>query len=358
MAIPAELLAQIAEVIWRPVGTVAFEFSSPDAFRVGAPGGIIIELPAGGHYFKLERTEDRRLNFYHSSPATGTRLASIDLTSVPSFERAMLAFVWSPEEIRLHCGPKDITTGLLAATGTASPMSIRIGTDGTIFHLGDAGLQVAGVRIQRGQEVILAPTARETWESTLQAVRILWTGSSDQGFMFEVLQSTVTLSMLLTGLENYAKTRFLEIETEGIQSDAVSLFSAFSSKAERESTRFSELEAMSNETSTSLLAIVAENSRINFQDFDHLKRAFRAAYGIKIGDLGLKPHEIEAVRRVIQYRHRTVHVSPLLALLNQDRVPPEEPVFANRALADHAVEALSNLVNGLHAATTALRPSA
>jgi hypothetical protein len=304
MAIPPELLAQIAGAICRPVGTVAFEFSSPDAFRVGAPGGVIIEIPTGGHYFKLERTEDRRLNFYHSSPATGTRLASIDLTPVPSFERAMLAFEWSPEEIRLHCGPKDITVGHWSATGTTSPVSIRVGTDGTIFHLGDTGLQVAGVRIQRGQSVILAPTARETWESTLQAVSMLWTGSSDQGFMFEVLQSTMTLSMLVTGLENYAKTRFLEIETEGIQSKAEPLFTAFSSKAERESKRFSELEALSNGTSTSLLAVVAENSRINFQDFDHLKRAFRTAYGIKIGDLGLKPHEIEAVRRFIQYRHR------------------------------------------------------
>jgi hypothetical protein len=114
----------------------------------------------------------------------------------------------------------------------------------------------------------------------------------------------MTLSMLVTGLENYAKTRFLEIETEGIQSKAEPLFTAFSSKAERESKRFSELEALSNGTSTSLLAVVAENSRINFQDFDHLKRAFRTAYGIKIGDLGLKPHEIEAVRRFIQYRHR------------------------------------------------------
>ncbi|MBE0548327.1 MAG: hypothetical protein IH627_11910 [Rubrivivax sp.] len=358
MALPPELLSRISEAICRPVGTVAFEFSSSDAFRVDAPGGIIVEIPSGGHYFKLERTQGRRLNFYHSSPGTGTRLASIDLAGVPSFERALLAFVWSPEEVRLHCAPKDIAVGMLKAVGTASPMSIRVGTDGSVFQLGDAGVQVLGVRIQRGRDVLLASTAREAWDSTLQAVTMLWTGTSDQGFMFEVLQATTTLSMLVTGLESYAETRLIEIESEGIKADPVALFSAFCSKAERESARISELEAMARDASASLLSVVADNIRLNFQDFGHLKRAFRATYGIRIGDLGVKPHEIEAIRRFIQYRHRVVHVSPLLAFLNQDSVPPDEPVFANRALADQAVEAFCNLVNALHAATTALRPVA
>lgn len=358
MAIPPELLAQIAEAICRPEGSFTFEYSSSDAFRVGTPGGIILEIPAGGHYFKLERTPDRQLNFYHSSPATGTRLASIDLTNVPTFERAFLAFVWSPQEIRLYCGPRDIAVEMLAAFGAASPVSIRVAADGSVFHLGSEGVQVMGVRVQQGQDVLLAPTAREVWDSTLQAVTMLWTGASDQGFLFEVLQSTTTLSMLVTGLESYGRARLLEIESEGILADPVALFSAFCSKAERESARITELQAQAAITSASLLTVVVESIRINFQDFDHLKRAFRTAYGIKIGDTGLNPHEIDAVRRFIRYRHRVVHVSPLMAFLNQDNVPPEEPVFANRALSNQAVAAFSGLVNALHVATTALRPSA
>ena len=358
MPLPAELVAKIAEAMCRPVGSATFEYSSSDAFRVGAPAGVIIEIPAGGHYFKLERTHDRRLKFFHSSPATGTRLASIDLSALPHFERAFFAFVWSPEEVRFYCAPKDIPTGMLSAVGTLSPVSIRVGADGSVFHLGGEGAQVMGVRVQRGKEVILAPTAKEGWDSILQAVAMLWTGTSDQGFQFEVLQSTTTLSMLVTGLESYSKARLLEIETEGIKADAVALYEDFCSKAERESTRINELQSRATATSSSLLVVVVDGIRINFQDFDHLKLAFRSAYGLKIGDLGLKPHEIDAVRRFIRYRHRVIHVSPLLAVLNQDNVPQEEPVIANRALADSAVEAFCRLVDVLHVATTALRPIA
>jgi hypothetical protein len=358
MSLPTETLAQIAEAICRPEGSFTFEYSSPDAFRVGAPAGTILEIPAGGHYFKLERTAERLLNFYHSSPATGTRLASIDLKQVPTFEKAFLAIVWSPHEIRLHCGPRDIAVPMLKAVGVTSPVSIRIAADGSVFQLGSAGVEVMGVRIQQGRNVLLAPTAREVWDSTLQAVSMLWTGASDQGFIFEVLQSTTTLSMLVTGLENYGKTRLLEVESEGVRADSEALFETFSSKAERESTRLEELRAQASATSASFLAVVVEGTRINFQDFDHLKRAYRAAYGIKFSETGLKPHEIDAVRRFIGYRHRVVHVSPLTAVLNQDRVPPEEPAFANRELANRAVEAFSKLIDSLHTATTELRPRA
>lgn len=356
MSIPPELQDQISQAMRRPEGTAVFGYFSPEAFRVGGSGGILLEVPAGGHYFKLETTSDRHLNFFHSSPANGTRLASIDLTGLPSFERASLVLVWSPQEIRLHCRPMDIAANVLSAVGLNSPVSIRMTADGSLFQFGGEGARVIVTRVYQGEDVLLAPTARDVWSSTLEAVAMLWTGKSDEGFLFEVLQATTTLSMLVTGLESYGKARLLEVESEGIPADPVALFQAFCSKVERDSDRISELRAEASDTSVSLLATVVENVRINFQDFDHLKRAFRAAYGIRIGDTGLKPHEIDAVRRFIQFRHRVVHVSPLMTMLNIGSVPPEEPIFANRALADQAVQAFSGLVNAFHVATTALRP--
>lgn len=357
MALPQELLQQISEAICRPEGTVTFEYSSTDAFRVGAPGGVIVEIPAGGHYFRLERTTEGLLNFYHSSPATGTRLASIDLRGVPTFERAFLAFVWSPDETRFHCGPRDLNIGMLQATGAPSPVSFRVASDGSVVQLGGEGLQVMGVRVQQGRNVVLAPTAIEVWQSTLQAVELLWTGKSDKGFIFEVLQTTSSLSMLVTGLENYAKTRLLEIETEGIAAGAAALFAAFASKAERESERLAELQAQVEATGRSVFSVVVDNARINFQNFDDLKKAFRTAYGIKMGELGIGADVLAELRRLIGYRHRVVHVSPLLAFLNQDKVPPEEPVFANRALSERAVGVFGVVVQALHKASMNMRPS-
>ena len=356
MSLQPELLEQIAEAICRPEGTVTFEYSSPDAFRVGGSGGVIVEIPARGHYFRLERTADRFLNFYHSSPATGTRIASIDLRGVPSFERAFLAFVWSPGEMRFHCAPRDVEVGMLQAIGVPSAVSFRVGSDGSVFRLGDQGLQVMELRAHQGGNVVLAPTAIEVWHSTLQAVDLLWTGKSDQGFIFEVLQATSCLSMLVTGLENYGKTRLLEIETEGIAPDASALFAAFASKAERESGRLAELEAQASTSGKSFFATIVDNARINFQNFDDLKRAFRVSYGIKVGEIGVGGDVLAEVRRFIGYRHRIVHVSPLLAFLNQDKVPPEEPLFANRALSDRAVTVFRAVLEALHKASTDIRP--
>ena len=242
------------------------------------------------------------------------------------------------------------------APGTESPVAFRVASDGSVVQLGSQGVRVMGVRVQRGGEVLLAPTAIEVWQSTLQAVEVLWTGKSDQGFIFETLQATTTLSMLVTGLESYGKTRLLEVETEGITPDAEAVFTAFASKAERESSSLVELRAEATSSGKTALAVVAENARINFQNYEDLKRAFRAAYGIKVADLGIASEALAELKRFIGYRHRVVHVSPLLALLNQDKVPPEEPVFANQELANRAVEVFRTMVQALHTATLGLRP--
>ena len=42
---------------------------------------------------------ERVLRFFHSSPGTGTRVASIPLGTLPDFEKAFLAFSWSSEEV-------------------------------------------------------------------------------------------------------------------------------------------------------------------------------------------------------------------------------------------------------------------
>lgn len=284
-------------------------------------------------------------------------MASLDLAGFPPFEQAFLAFVWSPTEVRFHCAPRGLDVGMLTATGTESPVAFRVASDGSVVQLGDQGVRVMGVRVQQGGQTLIAPTAIEVWQSTLQAVEVLWTGKSDQGFIFETLQATTTLSMLVTGLENYGKTRLLEVETEGITPDAEAVFTTFASKAERESSRLAELRAEAASRGKTALVVVVENARINFQNYEDLKFAFRAAYGIKLANLGVASEALAEFKRLIGYRHRVVHVSPLLALLNQDRVPPEEPVFANRELANRAVEVFHTVVHALHTATLGLCPA-
>jgi hypothetical protein len=352
----SELVQQISKAICCPEGTLEFVWSSDVAFKQVSDAGVLIEVPAGGHLFRLERTADRVLRFYHSSPGTGTRVAEIALIGLPDFGQAYLAFTWTPEEMCFYCGPRIPGAGLLSARGELSDTQFRVGRDGSVFQVGGAGVQVMAMRYREAGRSVLTPTAIEAWRSTLKAIEVLWTGESNQGFIFEVVQANVTLSILVTGLETYAKTRLLELETEGINADWEQTFGAFASQAERESDRSKELQGQAEVDGMSVLVALVNSGKIKFQSYDQLKRAYKAAYGIKLGELAVGAQTLDQLQKFIRYRHRVVHVSPLLGMLNVETVPPEEPVFANRATADRAVGCFSEFVQALHEATLKLRP--
>jgi hypothetical protein len=349
---------QIAEAICRPEGTVEFEYSSDVAFKEISDVGVLIQVPAGGHLFRLERAIARVLRFYHSSPGTGTRVAEIALGDLPDFEQAFLAFTWTPQEICFYCGPRISGGSLLSARGERSATHFRIGQNGAVYELGGEGVELLSTRVREAGKLVLTPTAIEGWRGVLKAIAVLWTGRSDQGFMFEVVQTNATLSILVTGLETYAKTRLPELEAEGMEADWAQTFAAFASKAERDSGRLRELQDQAEAADLSVLEALIETGKINFQSYDQLKRAFKAAYGIRLGELSVAAGTLDQLQVFIKYRHRVVHVSPLLDMLNEEAVPSEEPVFANRATADMAVECFREFVEALHEATLQLRPEA
>lgn len=357
MKVSPELQAQIGATICRPEGSLTFEYSSAEAFKKDQKPGLLLQIPSGGHLFRLERVEGRRLLFFHSSPGTGTRVATIDLADLPDFEKAFLAFTWSPQEACFYCGPRIPGAALLSARAEQSPRQLRVGADGNVYQIGDEGMEVMGVRVRQAGKAVLAPTAIEAWRETLKAIEVLGTGKSDQGFIFETALAAVTLSVLVTGLEAYAKARFIELETEGLAANWRITFEEFCSRAEREVNRMTEFAREANERGSSPLLALVDAGRINFQNYDHLKRAFRAAYGIKFGEIGVSSQVLTALQKFIRYRHRTVHVSPLLGMLNGDEVPPEEPVFANRALTEQAVKCFGEVVAALHQASLQLRPA-
>lgn len=357
MPLSSDLVQHIGKIICMPEGTVEFEYSSTKAFKRNALSGILIEIPANGHMFRIDRTSERVLRFFHSSPGTGTRVASIALDPLPDFEKAYFAFSWSPEEVKFYCGAREIEPKLLSAVGTSSTISFRIGQGGQIFQIGDDGVHVMGVRVYKNNQPILAPTAREVWLDTIKAINILKTGVSEEGFIFEVVQTSAILSMLVTGLENYTKTRLLELELEGITADWKRLLHEFSSNAERTSDLLAELESKTGVDNKSALINVINNRNINFQNYKHIKRAYKATYGIMIGEIGLDSQTLSKLQDFIRYRHRVVHVSPLLTVMNQDNVPPAEPVFANRELGDDAEACFKLVVEALHRATLNIRPS-
>jgi hypothetical protein len=137
----------------------------------------------------------------------------------------------------------------------------------------------------------------EAWHNTAKAVEVLWTGKSDQGFIYETVTASLTLSILVTGIEAYAKTRILELETEGITPNSKALFEAFSSKAQRESRLFQEMENAVIATGKSVLQQIVASGSMNFQNYDHIKKAYNRTYGIKIGEIGIASQTLNDLQR-------------------------------------------------------------
>jgi len=354
--ISPHIFRQIQEAIRLPEGTFTFNYHSPDFFNKGKPGGIILEIPSGQHLFRLERDNNLCIHFFHSSPGTGTRVATIDLKNLPPAANVFMAFSWTPNEIKLHIGPRVPGAKLTTATGVASQRQFRVGKNGHVYQIGNHGVEVMGVSIYQAGQPIILPTAKEAWGETVKAIEVLATGQSREGYIFEVVVTNLTLTILVTGFEAYTKKRFLELEQEGISPDACAIIGTFYPKKERDTGINDLLESEAKDAGISVLQHIVDRDAINFQSYNNCKRAFNKAYGVKFGELNLSSNTLEDLQSYIRYRHRIIHVSPSLGMLNQEKVPPEQPVFPKKETAENAKQCFSEFIEALHEATLSLRP--
>ena len=91
---------------------------------------------------------------------------------------------------------------------------------------------------------------------------------------------------------------------------------------------------------------------INFQNWDDCKRAYSLGYNIQFGTIpDLRSDVLVRIQQYIKWRHRVMHASEDMTVLNSENVPPEEPVFANFALAEQAKKDFVEFIEKLHAQT-------
>jgi hypothetical protein len=337
-------------------GTFVFKYRSSDLLDKSKNGGIIFDLPSGQHVFRLERDNNFHLNFYHSTPGTGTRIASIALDQVVRAEEVQIFLTWSPAEINLHLGPMIEGGQLISATGILANFQLRVGRDGNIYRVGDDGVQVIGISVFQGNQPVLRPTAIEAWKNTLQAIEILGAGESKDGFIYEVVVTNLSIAILATGFETYAKTRFLELEGEGIQPNVEAIINAFYSQRDRLAGVIGTLDEEAKSLNITSIDLIVSKRVIDFQNYEKCKLAYNKAYGVKFGELGLTSQTFEQLQRFLKYRHRIIHISPLEAMLNQAQVPPEEPVFSKKETLDTARKCFEEFIGKLHSTTLQLRP--
>ena len=358
--VPPEEGKKLAQAMMRPEGTVEFRGSYPTLLDRTAGTTTLLEIVTGQVVFALVRDADLSLRFQHGSPGVGTRGASTDLSPLASeipCQEFFFALTWSTRELKLYVGRGD-GGGLLEAVGKPTSFSLQVAANGTVVRIGDDGVSVAGARIYSGGQQILNPPAMNLWEDTHTAVETLLTGQSDVGYLFENVIANAVLSSLVTGFEGYCQERFTELENEGIPADFGSLVHEFLSREEREKfDRGEELELQRQAAASSMSCQRMLAQRINFQSYDNSKSAFNRGYGIKFGELSaISSQDLQELQMLIRYRHRIIHVSPLLGLLNFSECPPEAPVFSNKATAEAAIARFDTFIRALHEETLELRP--
>ena len=104
-----------------------------------------------------------------------------------------------------------------------------------------------------------------------------------------------------------------------------------------------------------MLHYIIERDIINFQNFKKCKEAYKQGYNLKFGEIGSSGENLNALQKFIEYRHKIIHVSPSLGILNQDKLSNEEPVFPTKATRERAKEFFKIFIENLHKATLTLQ---
>ena len=341
-----------------PEGTLNLIRPGPELLDANSGNLSLIKVVTGSHIYLLERDPQLNLRFTHSSPSTGTRSAILDLKSLESSEVIGIDLTWSPEKICLYATDVHDPDRHIAVEGTLAPYQLQVCPDGSIMTLGDEGVQVMGTRVIVGGKPLVNTTAINTWRDTVTAIEILLKGSSPDGYIFDTICCCLSIAMLITGFETYGKRRFLELEEEGIHANFEELAKKFISRKDQDNGLREKIAQEAKTSGISPSKILVDRKNINFQNYERCKLAFNKCYGIKFPeDLGVPNETLEELRRIIHARHQIIHVSPLIGVLNEDRLATEKPIFFNKEYTKHAIDVLDGFIQGLHSATLKLRPT-
>ncbi|MCO8127631.1 hypothetical protein NHL50_10475 [Acidimicrobiia bacterium EGI L10123] len=359
--VPEAKAEAIAEAMQRPEGTITFIGTYPDLLVDDGRSGLLLEIVIGRIVFRLVRDGDLTLRFVHATPGKGTHEAALSLAELGEQEehgRFFFALVWSPTTTRLHLGAAG-GEHLLQGSGVPASYALQVASDGSVVEVGGPGVEVMGARMYRAGTETSSPSAIDTWSDTRSAADTLLDGESTAGYLLEVVAANAVLGMLVTGFETYTSGRFVELDDEGVPLDFGSVAAAFLSAEERSRMKAGNRTALEEDAIRRRISrSAALADRINFQNYANAKKAFNRGYGLRFGDLtNTTSQRLERVQRLIKYRHRVAHVSPLLGLLNGPECPPEEPFFANRDTMREATREFDLFIRDLHDSTLGLRPA-
>ncbi|CED71788.1 putative uncharacterized protein [Aliivibrio wodanis] len=319
------------------VGCIPFKISSK--LLVDTNPQILMELSDFPHYIQLSINDKKQLVYRHTIPSAMTRVIELDLdTIIFEWDESFISLSWGRDGLRITLQPCGKRSPFFIREGNdKSSEQIRLTSDGKVFYL---GANSSGFHMHQEGDYTSKPFALEHWENTKEYIHILLTGESESSYMYESALSNLLLVSLVTGLETYLKTRFIELYKEGVELDLNTLVKQFSKREERAN------DAKLLISDDSLIKYTSK--KINFQNYQHIKAAYKS-FGIPLHE-HISNTLIEKVKMLISFRHKIIHYSISLGLLNVGDYGAE-PIFPNKALIESSIKEFDDFVTQIHSAS-------
>jgi len=328
---------KISNALKRQTGTIIFNLNNCFEFKNPRLNFNIFEVVAHGHIYVF-RKEESEFVFYYSSLGSGTKVCKIKVSRITDENVIYIVFRWGDGECKLNIEGKE---ALVEAVGINSSKQFRE-LKGKIFEFENIDMESLRFYSKDGN---IEPTAIDGWNEVVKGLNIL--NASYRDYQHELITVNLSISSLVTGFENYLKKRFIELEKEGVKPNEEQLSKSVFSKWERDEKLDEKTRESAEKTGLSFIEKIA-NDKVNFQIYDDCKKVYNKAYGLKFSELEIDSSEIAKLKKIIKYRHRIVHVSPMLPVLNGTESLSEDPIFPKQKLIKDGIINFDILINRIH----------
>lgn len=307
--------------------------------------------------FALYRDEQLNLVFVHSSAETGTRTVSVDLNGLKINERIFIVIDWSKEQDFL-CASDMFDFGDVRHAKALEKDQSKIPIPRPeVFMTGI----LTSVHVSKTSFAkVHMSNAKGQWNWNLINVQNVIDGLKScrqesctvRNPLFELAIIKQCIVMLITGLEIYSRSRFVEMEKTGKHPNIKALLANFDKNNRWQDDRDDYVRTTGNSVLMSLLEIPKGRGLINFQNYKDCKDAYNKGYGVRFGELVGIGTMLTGIQSYIALRHLIIHnqIEPAEPVIGYGQ--QGNPLFLDIAFVEQAIYECSYFVDALQAATS------
>jgi hypothetical protein len=334
-------------------GTFIFKILESNLTSRDSDGSLIqeIESGSGNKGIRLLKKDKNRIVYEFFEIDIGMKRCSIGLDNFTDYSDFFVCLTWSPERISLHIAPTaDDYEGDLASTSSSEIISqVRRDEKDNLVFIGDSGIEVGYYHIRQSDQDILRPKAKEIFEFAEKKSRTLLEVARDNDeFLIESTVAQQIIVMLVTGLETYLEERFIELCSEKNISDE-EIASAMASFNYGEVSKDDFLDQAEDRGIS--IEELARDHFLNFQDIDEADKVYSQTLGYDLQAHLNNTGNRGVIERNIDARHSIIHEATDMTIINIERVPPQDPIFANSDHGLKVIETFSDTVAELQEST-------